>query len=181
MQKFRLDIEREKALVAWLALATGIEVMCDKQDAHDGVTNTKRPDLPYVLLNIISGPRKIGEADKTWKEDDTWDYKRHKEITVSVNVYANNNHLGLMEIIQDSLDHDTVLIEFRSAGLAFLNATNPSDISTLLDTKTEFRVTMDIIFGYAKTTQDEPGEIRTVEMDHDYNEGDHVGTKIIGV
>lgn len=181
MQKFRLDIKKEKALVSWLEKSTGIKAMWDNQDAHEGVTNTKRPDLPYVLLSIISGPRKIGEADRNWKEDDTFTYTRHKEVTLSVNVYAKNNHLGIMETIQDSFDHDTVILDFKSAGLAYLSSTDPSDISFLMETKNEFRVTMDIIFGYVKITEDSPGEIRKVDIDYSHNDGDQTGALIIEV
>lgn len=166
----------EKALIAWVEDALNIKALWFMDDAFKGNTRSKRLPLPYVTLNITS-LKGIGGPDRTPGSGvGEFDIKRHKEFTLSINIYADNNHLGLMETLEESLDYESVNAAFRAVNLAHLRTGDPLDTSELLETKNEFRVTMDAFFGYAKTTTDTPGEIDKAEIEYDYESGRQSGT-----
>ncbi len=176
MRKFRLDKDKELTIVNWVKKALDIRALWDKEDAY-GSTDSRRPVFPYVLLNILVGPNKIGDVDQSYNSEDTFNYRRHKTVTVSVNLYARDNHLELLENLADSLDYEDILADFKTNDLYFIRHTDVLDISALLETGNEFRATMDVMFGYSYRTTRKIGEITSIEIDYAVksNKGNHYG------
>jgi len=169
MSNYRLDEQKEKALVSWVKSASsGLETIWTFQDAW-GTNKGVRPNTPFFALSISSGPRIVGGADIGNSGLDTWEYRRRKEFTLSVGVYARNGHLALLQRVVDSLDHASVLESFRSVGLFYLSHGTMQEISSFLETSTELRAMVDIFFAYKDSTIDTTKEIHSVELQFDYD------------
>jgi len=161
MGAYRLDEIKELAIYTWVSTVTGITTIWDKP-------NATRPALPYATLNILSrSPGSVGKADEIYKSADTFTYNFRKTITLSCNIYANNAYLALMETLINSLELETYRAGLRIAGFAIWGNSDPVDVSQLLDTKFEPRVSTDFFFSYNKEVDDEIGEIRKVTFGSD--------------
>lgn len=157
---YRLDQVKEDGIYNWISNIVGssIPVIWDKPDAI-------KPNLPYVTLNIIGGPNKVGNRpNRKYKELDKWNYTFVKRITLSVNIFTYGDNAGLMETILDSLQLPTKLVLLRDVGLAFWGYDGAFEDSTLVDTKWEFRSHADIFLSYGIIKEDEPGEIQKINL-----------------
>ena len=169
MGQHRLDETREKAIFDFTVASTSIatpskKVIWNLQDVAGGRKAVK-PALPYITLNISSGPILAHTPEFKHKETDTFTYSFRYTFTLTVNVFANENWLGLAQEILEGLDLETKKSILREASVA--QAGMPSDvvdISALLDTKHEGRAGFDIPLGYTREVDDAPGEIRKVEL-----------------
>jgi len=167
--KYRINQVVEDALILWAQNELGptIPVIWDKQDDYRS-TNGKRPHLPFVTFNIISGPARvggeIGAASRVHSGTDTWTMKFRKKFVLTINVYAENAHLETAQKLFDSLYKDTVLQTLRNAGVAIWTITDPTDISALLETGHELRATFDVTVSFAYEVIDAPVEIRKVKI-----------------
>jgi len=171
MGAYRLNEAKELAIYTWVYAATGVTTIWDKPGA-------KRPALPYVTMNILSGsPRKLGKADEIYKSADTFTYNFRKAITLSCNIYANNAYLEYMETLINSLELETYRAGLRIAGFALWGNSDPVDLTVLLDTKFEHRVSADFFFSYNKAVDAEIGEIRKVTFESDI--GDFVNEETV--
>jgi|GEM_PF-1893403 len=169
-----LDPTLQDAIQSFVVAATGLagsKVIWLNQD-------TLRPAVPYVGLNISSGPRKTGHAEIKYKELDTFTYPFRKEITLSVNVYADSGWLNTIQDIINALELPTKQLILQNAGIAILDNTDPLDVSELLNDITEGRGAVDIFLGYATEVDDISGEIESVKIDQTV--GDFESTQIIG-
>ena len=168
MSQYRLDETKENALIQWAHNAMGVTVIWNYQDVF-GSRKAKIPELPFATLSITTGPSNLGSGFKKYKETETWEIYIRKRFTLSVDVFARNGHLELINNLQNSLAKDSVLISLRESGLSFWNHTEPSDITVIEETSHEFRATMDFVFSYNQIIEDAPGEIQTVKI---YKEND---------
>lgn len=169
MGQHRLDEDKEEGIFDFVVAATSIsnpagKVIWNLQDVAGGRKAVK-PALPYITLNISSGPTLLHTPESNWKELDTFTKSFRYSFTLTVNVFANENWLGLAQEILEGLDLETKKSILRLAGLAQAGApSSVSDISELLDTKHEGRATFDMFLGYAREIDDVTGEIKKVEI-----------------
>jgi len=157
---YRLDQVKEDAIYDWTvsSLGAGVNVIWDKP-------GEERPEKPYATLNIIGGPSLVGDrAEHKYKTLDTWEYNFVKKFTLSMNIYADNNHLNLMQKIINGTFLETKLQILQLKGLACWGYDGPADLSALIETEWEFRSHIDIFMSYAETVADIPGEIQKIEL-----------------
>jgi len=125
-----------------------------------------RPVPPYLLLSISSGPRKTGDAEIVYTGvQDQFKFPFRKEITLTVNSFADSDWLSVIGDVTNGLELPTKQLILRDAGLAILNITDPIDLSELLETDFEGRGAVDIFLAYTEEITDTPGEIETVKVD----------------
>jgi len=161
---YKLDQVKEDAIydfaVASLSILTPtIEVIWDKPD------DDQRPPRPYLTLNILGGPILVGDRPvKKYKELDTWTYQFKKRITLSINIFAYENHTRIMEVLLNSLCFDSKVEILNFAGIAHWGYDGPRDMSEVRDTKWEFRSQADIFLSYGENMDDIPKEIHKVEI-----------------
>lgn len=160
----RLNTALEKAIYDFVTSATGIQWIWDKQDSQ-GSQKGEKPVLPYGTMNISAGPSKVSYSSESYKELDTFTYKHVYAFTLTLNSYAQNDHLKILTDILSSIDLPTKQTILRSAGLAIWNIGDPIDISILQNTGHEMRGSVDIEMSYGVEIDDAPGEIQTVDID----------------
>lgn len=155
----RLDATKQKAIKLWIQSALSITAIWDKQNAI-------RPALPYISVNIITGPQLDGTPERTYKELDVYTYIFRKIFTLSVQVHSQTNHIALLSTLLNSIILPTQRATLRAAGLSIYNDTDISitDVSELIDTGFEKRASMDITFAFAEEIDDSPGEIQTMQL-----------------
>ena len=155
----RLNQAKQTAIIAWIETALSITAFWDKQ-------NALRPSLPYISVNIITGPKRDGTPERTYKELDTYTYIFRKIITLSIQSHSQSNHLALLSTIIDSMTLPTQRATLRAAGLSIYNDDDidPTDISELIDTGFEKRGSIDVTMAYADEIDDSPGEIQTMQL-----------------
>lgn len=162
---YRFNETIEDALLTFIATTTGITTIWDKQDVK-GVTRAVRPNPPFATLNISSGPTPIGYSDFIYKTADIYTQKTRKKFTLSVNIYALNNHLGIATDIWTKLQDEVALMGLRRSGISYLPKTDgPIDLSKLLETGHEFRAIIDLVFSYCEIKEVGPGYIKKVTVD----------------
>lgn len=169
MGHYRLDQTKEDAIFDFVVTATSIatpdvKVIWDKQDIA-GSRKAVKPALPYITMNISSGPNLIHTPEITYKELDTFTQPFRYAMTLTINVFSNDNWLGLAQEILEGLDLETKKSILRLAGVAQAGlASDVVDISELLDTKHEGRASFDIPLGFTREVDDVIGEIQKVEV-----------------
>lgn len=127
--------------------------------------NIKRPAVPYVGLNVISGPRPIGMAETLYKELDTYNFPMRHEITLSVNSYADSGWLTTIQKAINARELPTKRAILRAAGVSIVNIADPLDVSALLNDQFEGRGAVDFILSYGTLETDVSGEIESVKID----------------
>ena len=153
---YRLNESQETAIYTWIStILSGLTIIWDKP-------NQPRPALPYATMNISQGSRSVGKPDQIWKETDTYTQLARKVMTLTVNIYALNAYLYYMETLINSLSLSSIQTILRVAGMASWGHSDPVDVSQLLDTKFEPRVSVDFFLSYATETDVEAGEIHKV-------------------
>lgn len=158
---YRLNQEKEDAIYDFIvASCPSATVIWDKPN-----DTVERPVKPYITLNVIFGPEKIGDRGEFYyKELDTFTYKFVKKFTLSVNIYADSYYLNIMNDLINSLDLSSKLSILRLKGLAIWGKQGPNDIPEVVDTIWEQRSHLDIFMSYGETVDDIPGEIQKVEL-----------------
>lgn len=145
----------ENAIYTWAAnaLSGSASVIWDKQGFD-------RPAIPYATLNIIDISDETGAAGsgkiKLVSPAKTYKHTFSKTITVSCNIYADNNenHMLLMEKLRNTLRFDSVKELLRKSGVVFRTDYGSTDASILLDTDFEFRAQCDFVFSITETQND---------------------------
>lgn len=162
MGSIRLSKEKEHAIFDWVAFE--LRAVISEQNIIWEKDNSDRPLPPYVSLNIIAGPVRLGgEAELRHESGDNFSANWMKTITLSVKSYGNND-LNLLERLQNSLGKPTVLARLRAVGLAIVSEGPIQDISTRLQTGYEERSNMDVIMAFASSVEDKVGYINDVEL-----------------
>lgn len=153
----RIPTDMEDALVAWIqAIHEDATPIWANQDGH-------RPGLPFVELDIISGPRNIGPAEEIYKEEDTFTYGIRKIATLNVQVFAADAMVRI-GAIESAIELPGKMAVLQNAGIAVHGIEGVRDITELLDTAHEPRATADIVISWPEPVDDTPGEIRSVHV-----------------
>jgi hypothetical protein len=153
----RLPIAIEDALTAFVqSVQTDATVIWAKPEGP-------RPKRPFIVLDIISGPTRIGNAEQRYKDEDTFVYGIRKKGTLNVRIYA-ANALVRSGIIDDALQLPSRLETLLAAGIAVWGSDGPHDITELLDTAFEPRAGLDIFLSWPVPAEDTPGEIHSVRV-----------------
>jgi hypothetical protein len=170
MAQYRLDEAIEKGIFDFIIAATGFDnnkVIWDKQDVA-APRNAVKPALPYITLNISSGPSSLGGPELRYKELDTFTLPMRKAFTLTCNVFSNLGWLEIAQQIVDGLEVPSIREKLRLADIS-QNGVHGDilDISELLDTKHEGRAAVDLFLAYTKSIDDVAGEIQKVEHTND--------------
>jgi len=163
----RMNQAKEEALVAWAkaGFGAGVPVIWDKQDALASGLGPRRDEitLPYATLGFLTPPIRVGlGVDHAYKELDTWTITHKKQFTLTVKVFAKEEHLQLVQNLIDSLDLPTKQLVLQDAGLSYWGNEAPVDLSELLDTKHQLIAACDFLFAFKQETDDEIGEVQSV-------------------
>ena len=130
--------------------------------------NAPRPRTPYISINFITGPIKIGHDEIRHDISDTYNHVGQRELTASIKSYG-TTYLQEMTDLQASLNLRSVHDLFRSKDISFLRAEDISDISTEIETGFENRANLDVTFGLRTNLSEDIGFIESVEVDPLYN------------
>jgi hypothetical protein len=155
----RLNQAKQTAIIEWIQTALFITTIWDKQNAF-------RPALPYISVNIITGPQQDGTPEAKYKTTDVFTYIFRKIFTLSIQAHSQSNHLALLSTLINSMKLPTQRATLRAAGLSIYNDNDisPTDISELIDTGFEKRASIDVIMAFAEEVDDSPGEIQTMQL-----------------
>ena len=165
----RLNQTLEDSIYNWVVSAVssiaGITVIWDKQSSQ-GEGQGVQPSEPFITLNFISGPNKVGSPEQIDKPGSPGIITRifRKTITLSINILAFEDYLEIMSLIVNATELDSKLSILRSGGLAIWGVSNVNDLSELIEAKFRFRANIDIILSYGEEIDDEVGQIDEVKM-----------------
>ena len=149
----------EDALVTWVEDVSGLTAVI----AHP---NARRPETPYVLINIIqSTPIGIEEHEDALLVDDSIDieYSNVDDIFVSINTYYAGAY-QLATKLKDSLARVTITDDLFAAGLGYSRATTVNDIPEEIDKKWEQRGQFDCFFFTRSLDSENIETIQKVEI-----------------
>jgi len=159
-----IDATLEDAIYDFIASASGLTPIWAYPD-------TDRPPLPYITMNISSGPSKVGEVTERRVSEDVFKYHQVWRFTLSINVYSLTNHMECLTKIITATSLPSKIEILRLAGLAVWGPPGPTtDITELLNTSFEPRGHVDLFMSYGEETNDTVGEIHTVTSDYDLSE-----------
>jgi hypothetical protein len=165
----RIDATLEKTLYDWISAQTGITTIWDKQK------NITRPALPFATVSWLDGGTLEGMVDTQYKTLDTVEHVFRNVAFVSVNIYAEDNHLGLMNDLKNSLQFESVKSDMRQGGLRYRTYGATVDLSAIVDTSYELRSQCDFSFAYSAAYDEVVGEIHSVSGTIDLNfEGEKI-------
>lgn len=151
----RLPIAIEDAIVAFAeAVQPDATVIWANPDGP-------RPALPFIVLDVVSGPTGIGAAEERYKSEDTYTYGFRKRGTLNVQVHA-DDALVRAGAIESALELPSRQGTLQAAGIAVWGSDGPRDITQLMDTAFEPRASLDLFLSWPEPADDAPGEIRTV-------------------
>lgn len=155
-----LNQAQEDAIHDWIATATGF----DNEKVIWGFQDAVRPGPPFLSLSISSGPQKMGTPPIAYKELDTFKFRFQKTFTLTVNIFALDVHLKVLNNLLNAIDLPTHRETMRNAGLAIYGNSPPFDLTDLVETDHELRWTVDFFLAYGEDVEDAPGEIQTVRF-----------------
>jgi hypothetical protein len=165
----RLNQTLENTIYNWVVSAVsskaGITVIWDKQSSQ-GAGQGVQPSEPFMTLNFISGPNKVGTPEQVDKPgvEDTITRIFRKTVTLSVQVFAFEDYLEIMSLVINATELDSKLDILRAQGIAIWGVSNINDLSELTEAQYRFRANIDIIIAYGEEIDDVTGQINTVEM-----------------
>ena len=153
----RISTEIDTALVTWIKNVFSPDldgkIIWDKASLQ-GARVADKPPLPYVSLNVISGPTSQTGAD--FKKADppvVGEYNMFiiKAFTLSIKYIDNEDFLAKIEELADSLENPIHQQQLRDdADLGVWEIFDTTDVSEQLTTKFQGTGQMDVRFSYAK-------------------------------
>lgn len=172
-----LDCDTSTLLAGIIAVENEVEILSegkpaltiiwDKQTTQSPI-NAPLPALPFATMNISKIPTKVGTpTQRNIRSGDEYKYRFNKELTLTVNIYADDMYLKYLEQLLNCLEISTKLDILSAEGISVLGYSDPNDISELLESKYEFRCQVDIQILYGYEVIDTPGYIDTVQVDGD--------------
>ncbi len=164
----------EDAVYTWFAAAIEADAIWAQQSAP-------RPDYPYGVLNIISGPT---PASSAWEEKLTTDLTRvGTEVNINVRVPCTltvscQAHVNLNDSLdpeayartlvaraQARLNLTTVREAFRVANISVQSTGPVTNISAIVNDAYVSRAGIDVTFNAALSLDEYIGYIKTVEVE----------------
>lgn len=172
-----LDCNTSTLYAGIIALDNDIEILAegkpaltiiwDKQTTQDPI-NAPLPSLPFATMNISKIPTKVGTpTQRNLRAGDDYKFRFNKELTLTVNIYADDMYLKYLERLLNCLEISNKLDILSTEGISVLGYSDPNDISELLESKWEFRCQVDIQILYGYEVIETVGYIDTVEVDGD--------------
>ena len=152
-------IERIKAdaLQAWAKKVSGVTTIWFNQRAP-------RPVPPYVGLNIIAGPGKVGDDNLRQDTPGVFYIAGMRYFTLSVNTYGVNAN-SLAAALNDSLDMPSIQDLLRVSDIAIVDVGDVKILDQLLETDVEGRAQFDFQFATSiNKVDDGTGYISKVEL-----------------
>ncbi len=132
-----------------------------------------RPDKPFVTIKITAITR-IGTDARNVSDsagDAEIEVVGNRELSVSVQVFG-PGAMQFASAIQSATQTFSPLDKLRQAGVVFLRDNGMRDISAELETISEPRASLDLVFGVASTVIDSPGTIDQVRITGDISDRD---------
>jgi len=156
--------EIRKDIVNWARTYSGINEI----GRHIWLNQTApQPNAPYITLNIISGPTKIGTTDSMIFNQMTGKFEVTgvRIFTLDVNVYGENS-IQIATDLSLSIESPDVQSFFRQANIT-PGGSSPSvrNMSEILDTIIESRSMFELIFMASYTIGTETTFIESVEAE----------------
>lgn len=155
--------------IAWADIKTALYVWVSEQTSITTIwanQNKPQPDAPYVTLNIISGPTKLGMDD-----DMVWDSTAsefilagQRQFTLSIQAYGNDS-ISAMSDLLSSIDIPSIHTDLSNAKLAIANTPSILDLTAMLETTFEDRRGMDVQFYTVDNTSITLSSIERVEIE----------------
>lgn len=130
-----------------------------------------RPDLPYVMLNILEIPIEGGQTEKQLVESGSDVYKLwnidNYQIMLSINIYTaqgTTDAFFYLQKLNQSVTINYYYEYFRSNGLALVEKSRLRNIDEQLGDRWEKRAQQDYIFRFRAKTIEDIEIIETVQM-----------------
>lgn len=133
-----------------------------------------QPDLPYISMDVISGPVKIGHDElrvnpSTGKTESAG----MRYYTVSINAHGDTANAIASEL-QSSLELPSIQEELRKSGIAVVDIGDVRALDKLDETDWEGRAQFDFQFAVSKNkVDDDSGNIEKVELTNELYPNDY--------
>jgi hypothetical protein len=162
----RISSDIENAIFDWVYSVHPTKVIIwDKQDVE-------RPTTDYILLNIITAGNMEGRLSYLGVKAGKAVYESFEKLTVSINVFQQENYLDTMLKLQRSVETHTTKLLLKKLGLTIRTSSPILDLTQMIETGFEYRCQSDFIVAYTAKTEviAEPikrikGEIMGIQMD----------------
>ena len=153
---------QQVAFITWAkTLASSIS---PSVEAVWGSSRAPRPQLPYIMLDIISGPSKDGHDDLRLDEQNKIVASGMRYYTLSVNVYGDTANEIAAEL-QSSFELPTIQELLSASGIAVVREGDVRVLDKLLETDYEGRAQFDFEFAVSKNkVDDKSGVIDKVQL-----------------
>ncbi|MCK5603480.1 hypothetical protein KAR91_16465 [Candidatus Pacearchaeota archaeon] len=147
------------ALHTWVSGQSGITTIWANQ-------NAPQPATPYITLNIISGPVKIGGSDTMFWDDvnDVFVLGGERQFTLSIQSFGAGGLQAMSDLLTSTEIPPVITDSFTDNGLAVGNNPAITDLTQMLSTTFEERKSMDVIFYTMDNTELTMTYIESVEL-----------------
>ena len=137
-----------------------------------------RPEKPYISLKLLAGPSPLGSFDDFRRDETTQNrfvISGMRQYTLNIQVFGPDS-LAIVDQVQTLMDSPNIfpLLRNDDVDLAVVERGGVDDISELLDTGYEARVSMDVVFNAAVNVVVDPGTIESVEWSGEIENGDTI-------
>jgi hypothetical protein len=141
----------------WAKTVSGVTTVWMNQRAP-------RPAIPYVAIDIIAGPVKVGHDNLRQDIPGQFYVAGMRSFTLSVNVFGNNAN-DLAERLVTSLEMPSVQELLRVSDIAIIDTSDVRVLDLLQETDVEGRAQFDFRFATSINRVDNgAGYIETVEV-----------------
>lgn len=140
--------------------------------------NTPRPTnpgvAPYFAFKLTTPGAKSGDDSQYHVSGTTFGRGGNRKMTVSFHCYAREQETAynLMALWQGSLELFATQAALKAAGVAVWIIGGVADVSQLLNTGYEGRAQLDVQFGVASNLTEDLGEIDTVQISGEVENGE---------
>lgn len=178
---YRLNGTIEKTLISWIEQTSGLptgRVIWDRQDVY-GSANAVKPDKPYFVLNInkIKTPHR---ADRSYFTLDTWNVGLIKAFNLQIRIISlSDGYLELIDKVRSGLELVEIRQMFWRNDMAWWNCSDIQDVEMLYSTQHVYNAYFEAEFAFSVNQEEATGQIDSVRIDYDYNDGDYTGTIIV--
>lgn len=132
-----------------------------------------RPPYPYISINVISGPNKIGTLDEQkFEAPTTMKTRGVREMTISCNVYGTPNSVdpetsarSIIGVIEARLGVDSFRSILQAVGLAVREINSVTLPSQNISNSWISRGNLDIRLGLASNIEEQVSTIETVHIE----------------
>jgi hypothetical protein len=157
----RIGSALELTIFNFISASSGVTTIWDKQSTDlDGFID--KPALPFVLMDITSGPALEGRPTFKHKIIDTYTYSFKWKFSLTIDVFAQTLHMAIANKIIQGLALPTKRAILNAGNIASRTNTEPIDLTELVNNNFEQRSQFSIDMAYNEDVDDVTGEIQTV-------------------